>query len=147
MDGRDLSDLDRNTLRLWRATNLIGWGLAGIGAYVVTWVLLEAVSRGLDSLHLGFTVFLAFPMIAVTLLVPPLVAGIVIGDHVYRWPGWTTLAAWLVPTAVLAVRADINLALQELAIFGFFGLVIALITARVARVRFEMRPRALRSAA
>jgi hypothetical protein len=147
MDGRDLSDLDRTTLRLWRATNLIGWALAGIGAYVVTWVLLEALARGLDSLHLGVTVLLAFPMIAVTLLVPPLVAGIVIGDHVYRWPGWTTLGAWLVPTAALAVRADLNLAFQELAIFGFFGLVIALITARVARVRFEMRPRALRSAA
>ncbi len=89
MERRDLSELDRNTLRLWRATNLIGWGAAGLGAFVVTYVLLQALVRVVGAAPTGGLQLLALPLAAVALLVPPLVAGIVIGDHVYRWPGWT----------------------------------------------------------
>lgn len=146
MERRDLSELDRNTLRLWRATNLIGWGAAGLGAFVVTYVLLQALVRVVGAAPTGGLQLLALPLAAVALLVPPLVAGIVIGDHVYRWPGWTTIAAAAIPSATIAIVNGAHLALQEALILGAVPMIIALVTARVARVRFESRPRALRSA-
>jgi hypothetical protein len=145
MERRDLSELDRNTLRLWRATNLIGWGAAGLAAFVITYVLLEAGVRAVGASSGGLQL-LALPLAAVVLLAPPLVAGIVIGDHVYRWPGWTTIAAAAIPSATIAIVNGVHLALQEALILGAVPAIIALVTARVARVRFESRPRALRSA-
>jgi len=146
MDKRDLSELDRNTLRLWRATNLIGWGLAGIIAFVGTWILAEMVVRLLAVAPFGPVRLLAMLMGIVVFLLPPLVAGIVIGDHVYRWPGWTTIGASLFPAVAIALRTSTAIGYQEMAIILVPASVIGLITARVARARFESRPRALRSA-
>jgi hypothetical protein len=163
MGTNDLSTLDRHTLRVWRATNLIGWGLAGIGAFLVTRVLTEALVQrlgwfvgdlGAGSRTGGSAV--AFGAVAVgisifgavaSFLVPALVAGIVIGDHVYRWPGWTTIVASILPGTLLALRSTTQFALQEWALVMAFAAVIGLITARVARVRFESRPQALRAGA
>jgi len=146
MDKRDLSELDRNTLRLWRAANLIGWGMAGIAAFVVTWILTETALRLISDASFTPLRYLAIVMSVLGLLFPPLVAGIVIGDHVYRWPGGTTIGASLFPAVAIALRTSTELGYQEWAIVLAFAGVIALITARVARARFESRPRALRSA-
>lgn len=147
MDKRDLSDLDRNTLRMWRATNLIGWGMAGIAAFVITWILTESVLRLLSAASFTPLRYLAIVMSVLGFLLPPLVAGIVIGDHVYRWPAWTTIGACLVPALAIALRTGSSLGYQEAAIILVPASVIALITARVARARFESRPRALRTTA
>jgi hypothetical protein len=71
----------------------------------------------------------------------------VIGDHVYRWPGWTTIVASFLPATALALRSMTPFHWQEWSIVMAFVAVICLITARVARVRFEARPRALRAGA
>lgn len=145
MDTRDLMELDRTTLRLWRATNLIGWGAAGLGAFAVAWVLCTAVAQALADASPEIVRYLALPVGIATLLVPPLVAGIVIGDHVYRWPGWTTISASVIPASAFAWYSLPDHGWQEMAITMMFPVVIGLITARVSRERFKMRPRALRS--
>jgi hypothetical protein len=142
----DLSTVDRATLRAWRASNLIGWGAAGVGAFAVAYVLVEGAARIVARLPLGaLRVPLGLVLAVTGMLVPPLAAGIVIGDHVYRWPGWTTIAACAIPLVVFLGRAYPSLGLQEWAIVGAFGALIVLVTARVAKVRFESRPRALRA--
>jgi hypothetical protein len=145
MEPRDLSELDRTTLRVWRATNLVGWGLAGLGSFVVTWVVLQGVVRILADASFGVARLAALPMSIIAMLAAPLVAGIVIGDHVYRWPGWTTIAASSIPASVIAWIRQPSLGPAELMTIIVSFVAIGLITARVSRARFEMRPRALRS--
>jgi hypothetical protein len=137
--SRDLSVLDRATLRAWRAGNLIGWGFVG-GAIAIG--ILFVASRVVQhvALSIGSRALLASLAMSVA---AGSVAGAVIGAHVYRWPGTTAAVAVAVPFVPYTFAAS-HLGPSELLLQLLFLLPVLLPPAVVARIVWRGRPRALR---
>jgi hypothetical protein len=137
--SRDLSVLDRATLRAWRAGNLVGWGFVGaviaIGMLVVTNRVVQHVAWSIGSRALLAS--LAMSIAAGS------VAGAVIGARVYRWPGTTAAVAVAVPFVPYTVAAS-QLGPSDLFIQLLFLLPVLIPPAVVARIAWRRRPRALR---
>jgi hypothetical protein len=116
----------RATLPLRTTANLVWWAAAGALVTAAIWFLGGLV-----------------PVLGVfALVVGPYVAGVVIGDHVERWPGWVAAAAagarssrWLAGTSSPSENR-----------WAFVGLLFIslLISVTTARYRWRLRPRAVR---
>lgn len=140
MNDVELGVLDRSTLRLWRMANLVGWGIAGAAAAMATSMLtLMAGLRVLPVRGIAGSILVAVTVTCVAALVD----GLIVGAHVYRWPGWVAAGGFLLPTtvALLTTPADPIVTLMTLVTPA----VGAGLAAGVARRRFRRRPRALRS--
>jgi len=137
----DLGVLDRGTLVLWRASNLLGWGIAAVLAHSACWIVVTMlVVRPTASS--GLTPLLVVVAFFLTGVIAAAVAGVVAGDHVYRWPAAVSMVAVAVPAmlAGLLLAADpasvptaALLVTVEFAVAGIVG-----------RRRWNRRPRALR---
>jgi hypothetical protein len=142
---QDLDRLDTATLRLWRWSNLVGWGLAGAS---VTLLLGEATNLVTSRLsdqgqnHAGNA-------LAILMLFFSLVAGgALVGGRVYRSP---RLVAYLGQVAVglVWITWQLTVAHQEwsalMVLLQFiFVSIFALIAALAADVVWNRRPRTLR---
>lgn len=144
----DLSALDRNTLRTWRAMNLIGWGAASMIANALLLVTLTIALVG----RLGVLLPSPFRWVlaGIALGLAGAGAGTVVAANVYRSPG---LVAGLA-AGVLGVI--VGLLLLPVGFMGtwavFWAASIPSIpniacAAFVARHRWAKRPSALRSPA
>ena len=143
MGANELSTLDRTTLRVWRVTNLVGWGAAAaitfilvIAGFIVLW---EAAGWGEVRAWIGI------PLSIVQLGIAAAVAGLVGGGHLYRAPGIITfVAVWLVSMLFLLASLVAN-DISFLLIGGAIASAEAGAAALVARWRWRRRPRALRA--
>ena len=143
MNTVDLDALDRGTLRVWRALNLIGWGLLGgvLGAVVVGIVVISVSARSAGS-PIGP---LEIPIVLILALVlGPAAVGYVVGEHVYRWPGWVAGAAVMIPGFLTLVGAPVSSSGEVAYLIGAPALAAA-VAAIVARRVYRRRPRALRA--
>ena len=135
MRGSDLDALDRATLRFWRIANLVGWAACGALVFAPPWVLGRQLGGRVSAVILA-------PLGIIALVLVPYLAGGVIGDHIYRWPGW--VAAVAVGAVNLWWFAD-SVAPSEVSWdFAAVAFVSLLISVSTARYRWELRPRALR---
>jgi hypothetical protein len=140
----DLDAKDRATLLVWRTANLVGWAVAGTVCALLIGALTTRVLSGLGSI--GGPSWLAPFGIVIGVagaIAVPVSAGIVVGDHVYRWPGWAagvSIGLTLVVWQILVARD-----LEDLILGSGFALIDAVIAGGVARTRFFRRPRALRA--
>jgi len=137
MPGADLDALDRATLRLWRIANLGGWAAGGALVFALPWVLGRQLGGRVSAVIL-------VPLGIIALVLVPYLAGGVIGDHVYRWPGW--VAAVAVGAVNLLWFADSVAPSEESWDFAAVAFVSLLISVSTARYRWRLRPRALRGA-
>jgi len=137
-DTDELTALDRTTLRFWRASNLLGWSAIGAVAAVVTFALMART-----LLVFGIQPMITFAIFAMCVIAAGVVDGVVVGNHVYRSPGWAAALGVLVAATpllvVIAVGGPVEI-LIELAI----PIATAVVAAIVARNRFRRRPRAMR---
>ena len=140
---------DRATLRAWRISNLLGWGLAGALVAVIAAIVGARAVVGFAGTFRFSTLaplVLTVSLVVVGLLIVPVPAGLVVGAHVYRWPGWIGAASVSVPTgAWLLLSRPWDLA--QLAVALVIGALMAIVAGVVARARFGRRPRALRAPA
>jgi hypothetical protein len=143
MNAEDLSALDRTTLRVWRISNLVGWGVLGTVAGVATFVLSARTVVGVLAGLLGGTVGFLVPY-AGCMAVGAVVDGAIIGDHVYRSPGWVAAAGILAPGALMVLLSPVGSPVEAAFVLATPALG-ALVAALVARGRFRRRPRALRA--
>lgn len=146
MEGvEDLDRVDRVTLRIWRAANLVGWWLVGAVAYYALLLMLSRTFlqkiaygsvRGLQTISL----VLVFGFSATT-------AGWIVGSRVYRSPGLVGALTVLLPGALflLLVVANGSIA-EDYAYAALFVVVPALVAGITARIVWSRRPKALRAA-
>jgi hypothetical protein len=131
----DLDALDRTTLRLWRIANLVGWAAGGAIAFALPWVLGRQLGGRVSAVIL-------VPLGIIALVLVPYLAGGVIGDHIYRWPGLGAAGAvGAVNLWWLALSPDPSEEGWGFAAVAFISLLISVTT---ARYRWRLRPRALR---
>ncbi len=146
MTTDDLSALDRTTLRLWRASNLVGWGAVGAVAGIVTFVIAARTLAGLSEQVTNGSPASFVAVIFVAAGIGGVVTGMVIGGRVYRTPGIVAVASLLAPGLLLSLLAIKDHAaapaIYTLGLPAIGGAVAAL----VARTAFRRRPRALRAA-
>lgn len=138
-DG-ELDALDRSTLRLWRLSNLVGWGTVGGAAAMATSILTLMIGlRVLPVRGIAGTIVVAVTVSCVAALVD----GLIVGAHVYRWPGWVAVGGFVLPTAAaLLVTPKDPIEILVTLVTPAIGAGVA---AAVARRRFLGRPRALRA--
>ena len=143
MNTDDLDSLDRGTLRLWRALNLIGWGLLGgvVGTVVVGIVVISVSARSTGSPVGPIELPIVFLLV---LVLGPAAVGYVVGGHVYRWPGWVAGAAVLIPGVLTLVGVPVSSSAEVVYLIGVPGLAAA-VAAVVARRVYRRRPRALQA--
>ena len=110
------------TFLLQTTANLVGWAAAGALVSAAIWFLGGLV-----------------PVLGIfALVVGPYVAGVVIGHHVERWPGWVAAGAagawWLAGSSFPSEDR-----------WPFVGLLFIslLISVTTARYRWRLRPRAV----
>jgi hypothetical protein len=152
MRTNDLDRLDRATLRAWRWSNLVGWGLAGAGVSILVGlgagsvtsrIALRSSSSWADLLTFG------------VLLAAGVAGGIVVGSRVHRAPG---LVAFLGQQAIavaaltwdfLNVEGGEPTAMDDritaLIVGWLFTLLLALPATIAARMTWRRRPHALRA--
>jgi len=114
------------TLRLRRSANLFGWAAAGGMVFGVLSILSRQVPL------IGIVAFVLVPYLA----------GGVIGDHVYRWPGW--VAALAVGAVILWWFVGSTAPSEEWPDYVGVALVSLLISVTTARHRWRLPPRAVR---
>jgi hypothetical protein len=125
---------------VWRAGNLVGWGLAGTVAAFATFAILGRV----------LIVVSPRPGVAITaaVMAAGVADGLVVGSRVYRSPRLIAALSMLVPVAFLtlgmAVSANGNVAWLEVAIVVAAPIATCAVAAVVAGARFARRPRVLR---
>lgn len=143
MKTDDLDALDRGTLRVWRALNLIGWGLLGtVIGVVAVGIAVVSVSARSSTAPVGT---LEMPvMLLLGLVLGSVAVGYVVGEHVYRWPGWVSGAAVMIPTILTLLGAPVSSAAEVAYLIGLPGLATA-VAVIVARRVYRRRPRALRA--
>lgn len=143
MKTDDLNTLDRTTLWLWRASNLVGWGLAAAGLGFLVFII---ALRTLIPVRVPGDPFLA---LAVAVAAGGTVVGLVVGAHVYRSPRLVAAVAVMLPSLVVVfgvpVSTNGHIWWVELAIVIAGPLVTCGVAAIVAGMRFRRRPRALRA--
>jgi hypothetical protein len=140
MNDVELGALDRSTLRLWRLSNLVGWGILGAVAAIATAILTLRIWAGvLPWRSLAGTIAMAVVAVGGGALAD----GVIVGDHVYRWPGWVAAAGLLVPAALALLIGAVVAGPVEILITVAPPAVGAGLAALVARWRFRRRPRAL----
>lgn len=139
-ETKDLSNLDRNTLRAWRVMNLVGWGaFAAVAGLLSMWIVWLAMVGLLGGSSLAMLI--AAP---VMLVVSGGVLGTIVGSHVYRSPVAVAIVAGIaLPIAYPLIAFGAHI--QEVGVAVGFGLAEALIGAAVARSQWSRRPRALRA--
>lgn len=141
-DG-ELDALDRSTLRLWRLSNLVGWGT--LGAVAATAASILTFSLWVGALPLKGMAG-SIVLVAVATVVAALVDGLIVGTHVYRWPGWVAAAGFLLPAAVSLLRSS-SAGPVEMLVTLITPSIAAGLAVAVARQRFRRRPKALRAPA
>ncbi len=146
MKTDDLGALDRSTLWLWRASNLVGWGSAGAVAATATAFVSARLVGGLMSLLSDYVAGLWLVAYAAAIALSGAVAGVIVGDHVYRSPRLVAALALLLPSTAV-VLAVANGSWLEATIALAFPAIGALVAAWFAGRRFDKRPRALRASA
>jgi hypothetical protein len=136
--NEDLDAIDRATLRVWRATNLVGWGLAGLGTFAAVMTIGIALARS--------SAWIA-PILMVAPVVGCVAAGWVIGGHVYRSPALVTIGAFLIPGVAIGSAALLRgtIGPAELTIVVVPGVVVGALSALSALVAWRRRPGALRA--
>lgn len=142
MGANELSTLDRGTLRAWRITNLVGWGVAGSGACLLVLIAIVMLGRVLPEFDPA--PWIAVPVSLIELAIAPAAAGLVVGAHVYRSPG--LIAAIAVVLIGMLFVASISVA-GDAAVLLIGSAVVALEAGFawvVAGWRWHKRPRALR---
>ena len=139
MDVDDLSGVDRATLRLWRMSNLLGWGALGAVAGMATFFLLART-----LLWFSTEPWVTGAVLATCVAVGAAVDGVIVGDHVYRAPGWVAAGSFLIPGA-FALLVTATAYFVEVLIVMAVPVGGAVVAAIVARHRFRRRPRALRA--
>lgn len=140
----DLDRLDRATLRVWRWSNLVGWGLVGA---TVTWTLAAATNvvtghmAGLGQNRAGNAI--AFVMA----FLGTVAGGVVVGARVYRSPGLVAYVgqvafglAWIAWHYLVAHEAWNPAAFEVQCVFVFTFPVFA---ATGAVAVWDRRPHAL----
>ena len=138
----ELGALDRSTLRLWRVSNLVGWGILGaVAATATTMLTLGIWVRVVPWRGLGGTIAVAVVAIGCGALAD----GMIVGDHVYRWPGWVAAAGFLAPAALALLVSAVGAGPDVSPVTLATPAVGACLAALVARWRFRRRPRALRA--
>jgi len=143
MGANELSTLDRTTLRVWRVTNLLGWGAAAAITFILVMagfiVLWQAADVGEVRGWIGI------PLLIVQLGIAAAAAGLVGGGHLYRAPGIVTfVGVWLVSMFFL-LAGMVGNDISFLLIGGAIASAVAGAAALVARWRWRRRPRALRA--
>jgi hypothetical protein len=145
MNGwRGLDRVDRVTLRVWRASNLVGWWLMGAVAYnglmfLLSRTLLQKIAYGSVKGLPMISLVLVFGFSATT-------AGWIVGSRVYRWPGLVGLLTVLLPGGLLLLQLVANGSIAESAYSALFVVVPAVVAGLTSRVVWRRRPRALRAA-
>jgi hypothetical protein len=144
----DLDRLDRATLRVWRWSNLVGWGLIGA---VVTWTLGAATNvvtgrmSDLGLEHAGNAIGLVVAFLSTV------AGGAVVGARVYRSPGLVAYLgqialglAWIAWQFVVAHEAwnPAAFAVNSMVLFTF-----PVFAAMGAVAVWDRRPHALRQEA
>ena len=144
MNERDLSMLDRNTLRAWRIGNLLIWGLVGMVAAGLIATLASRLFVGLaSSIHSVHLPFAAAVLPALALA--GVVDGLIVGSKVYRSPVLVSLGVFAIPGVVsLLALAGGRLNGAELLAFFLAPGIIAVVAAIVATMVWRRRPAALR---
>jgi hypothetical protein len=144
MNTNDLDALDRGTLRLWRALNLIGWGLLGavVGTVVVGIAVVGVSARSVDA-PVGSIEAIVFIL---ALVLGSVGVGYVVGDHVYRWPGWVAGAGVMIPGLLTLLGVPVSSAAEAAYLIGVPG-VAAAVAAVVSRRVYRRRPQALQARA
>lgn len=144
--SHDLDALDRATVVVWRASNVVGWGVAGLALYAFPGIVFREAS---DALQGRISAVVAAPLVMVfvigVLVLLPAFVGRLVGEHVVRFPALVAALAVTLPNVVVLTasegRPDRSDAAVMLAVAGI-GALIASVT---ARDRWSKRPRALRS--
>ena len=139
----DLSALDRTTIRVWRASNLLGWGLAGAVAGVATFVIAARLVGGLAS-QMWSPPALRLAALGTAVAFAGVVDGTIVGGHVYRWPGRVAAASFLVPSLLVLLGVAVA-SPAEIALLLAIPAAGAAVAAVTARRSFRRRPRALRA--
>jgi hypothetical protein len=145
MKTDDLGAFDRSTLWLWRASNLLGWGIVGAVAATATAFVWARLVGGVMNI-LPAVVGLWLLPYGAAIALSGVVAGTVVGNHVYRSPRLVAALALLLP-ATGVVLAVANVSWPEALIALAFPAIGALVAAWFAGHRFDKRPRALRATA
>lgn len=143
----DLEGIDRATLRVWRASNLIGWWVVGTVVYhAIAIVLARTFVQKMAMISFGRSVpsmiyiFVALDFAAIT-------AGTIVGSRVYRSPFLVAAIAVVLPEVLIYVFAVAGGAFPELVILAVFSVTPAALAGIAARFVWHRRPRALRVAA
>jgi hypothetical protein len=143
----DLEGIDRATLRVWRASNLIGWWVVGTVVYhAIAIVLARTFVQKMAMISFGRSVpsmiyiFVALDFAAIT-------AGAIVGSRVYRSPFLVAAIAVVLPEVLIYVFAVAGGAFPELVILAVFSVTPAALAGIAARFVWHRRPRALRVAA
>ena len=144
MNNVELSALDRSTLRLWRTSNLVGWGVVGaVVAMVASMLTLRIWVVVVPWRGLGGTLAVA----ALAVATGALADGVIVGAHVYRWPGWVAAGGFVLPALLGLLLSAPNFSAVEVLTISIAPGIGACLAALVARWRFRRRPRALRAPA
>jgi hypothetical protein len=140
---KDLERVDRATLRLWRATNVVGWWAVGALVYHAIAILLgRTFVQKIAFLSSGYgptaALLLTFGFAAIT-------AGAIVGARVYRSPFVVAGLAVLIPDGLLLLFILAGpMGWPEIGIIALYVLVPAAVTALTARAVWRHRPGALR---
>ena len=152
MRTNDLDRLDRATLRAWRWSNLVGWGLAGVGVTALVGLGIGAVTNRIALRSSG-----SWPdfLLLGGLVLAGVAGGIVVGSRVYRSPG---LVAFLGQQAIAVAgitwdffnvgggeSTSMDDRVTNLIVSWLFALLLALPATIAARTVWRRRPRALRA--
>lgn len=150
---KELSLVDRGTLRLWRIANIVGWGILALLAAGFLRLSVEVAAglaqRSLTDLYRGRADYVWYSLtvgLASTALAG-LAIGSIVGGRVYRWPGVVSgvVAALYCGFAYLGVlSAYVPNRVDRSIVAGPMLLVIP-VAAWLARRVWLARPRALRS--
>jgi hypothetical protein len=152
MRANDLDRLDRATFRAWRWSNLVGWGLAGVGVTILVGLGIGAVTTRIALRSSGS--WADFLVLGV-LVLAGVAGGIVVGSRVYRSPG---LVAFLGQQAIVvawitwdffSIEAGESTSMDDRVLVLIMSWVISLLVAlpatTAARMVWRRRPRALRA--
>lgn len=137
----DLDAIDRVTVRVWRAGNLVGWMGLAVVLYLVPGEVFAAASvavKGRISAVIAAPLLIAWAVFGLVGL--PVLVGRLIGERVYRWPAALAVVAVVAANVyAFATTSDAD----PTSSLGWSG-IGAFIAAVIAQDRWRRRPRALR---